>query len=213
MPPRNMPFFGPPNQGLGRPIGGMQRNPFTLNRPGMLRPFGAGFGHNPVFRAGGGPAFQGRGGLLSRLFQRGGQNAAMNPANAFQRGAAGGGGSLLKSIANPNSISSFLNNTQNVIKTAQQVGPMIQQYGPLIKNLPAMWKMYRGLKNAPVNEAGAEESSGQNKKRTSPSTAGKTGRVTKSADRTSASSSRKKKEKKKEENIQEKGASVPKLFI
>ena len=35
------------------------------------------------------------------------------------------------------------------MNTAQQVGPMINQYGPLVKNIPVMWKLYRGLKNAP----------------------------------------------------------------
>ncbi|QWU07927.1 YqfQ family protein [Heyndrickxia coagulans] len=135
----------------------MQRSLFAGNRlggPGMPGQFRAG-GQMPGFPGRAGATAGRGGGFLSRLFQRGGQTAAANPAAAFQRGAAGGGGSLFKSITNPSSISSFLNNTQNVLKTAQQVGPMIQQIqqvGPLVKNLPAMWKLYRGLKNAPEEE-------------------------------------------------------------
>ena len=60
-----------------------------------------------------------------------------------------GGGSILKSFTNPSAINGFLTNTQKVLSTAQQVGPMINQYGPLVKNIPVMWKLYRGLKNAP----------------------------------------------------------------
>ena len=43
----------------------------------------------------------------------------------------------------------FLTNAQKVLSTAQQVGPMVQQYGPIVKNLPMMWKLYCGLKDAP----------------------------------------------------------------
>lgn len=33
----------------------------------------------------------------------------------------------------------------------------IQQVGPLVKNLPAMWKLYRGLKNAPNEDEQDEQ--------------------------------------------------------
>jgi uncharacterized protein (DUF4415 family) len=29
---------------------------------------------------------------------------------------------------------------------------MVQQYGPIVKNLPAMWKLYRGLNAASADE-------------------------------------------------------------
>ena len=73
----------------------------------------------------------------------------MNATRAFGSQNAAGGGSLLKTLTNPSSINGFLANTQKVLNTAQQVGPMIQQYGPIVKNLPVMWKLYRGFKNAP----------------------------------------------------------------
>ncbi|EIJ78897.1 hypothetical protein PB1_15104 [Bacillus methanolicus PB1] len=97
-----------------------------------------------------------RGGLLEKLFGRGNRNGpfqglqsggfpGMNPAS---RSSSAGGGSLLKTLTNPQAINGFLNNTQQVLKAAQSIGPMIQQYGPIARNLPAMWKLYKGLKNA-----------------------------------------------------------------
>jgi hypothetical protein len=105
-----------------------------------------GRGRPPQMRQGGG------GGLLSKLLNKGGQGGArqgMNAIQAFGPQNAASGGSLLKTLTNPSSINGFLANTQKVLNTAQQVGPMIQQYGPIVKNLPVMWKLYRGFKNAP----------------------------------------------------------------
>jgi YqfQ-like protein len=104
-------------------------------------------GRPPQIRQGGG------GGLLSKLLGKGNQmgpGQSMNAARAFgSQNAASGGGSLLKTLTNPSSINGFLANTQKVLNTAQQVGPMVQQYGPMIKNIPVMWKLYRGFKDAP----------------------------------------------------------------
>jgi hypothetical protein len=151
MPPRQQMPFNPNSFG---------QHPFQPMR-GMRGPGPSGFG---MMRPGGmqgnfpGGAGQRSGGLLAKLLNRGNaaQTAAsqFNPlqgAAGFQRTAQAGGGSFLKNILNPGSLNGFLNNTQQVLKTAQQVGPMIQQvqqYGPLVKNLPAMWKLYRGLSAA-----------------------------------------------------------------
>jgi hypothetical protein len=93
------------------------------------------------------------GGLLAKILgkdkqQQGGFQGAIP---SMSRSAPSGGVGLLKSLTNPESLSGFLNNTQNVLKTAQQFGPVIQQfqqYAPLVKNLPSLWKLYRGLKDA-----------------------------------------------------------------
>lgn len=115
----------------------MPRSPFQMPRQPMGgNPFSLPRGHG-----GGG----GAGNMLARLFQRQAPNQASNIAAGFQR--ASEGGSLLKGLTNPGKIQSFLTNTQQVLKTAQQIGPMVQQYGPIVKNLPSMWKLYRGLKN------------------------------------------------------------------
>lgn len=93
------------------------------------------------------------GGLLARLLGGSNQRSGMNFMSGAGRamGSTGNmaGGSILKSITNPNAISGFLSNTQKVLNTAGQIGPIVQQYGPLVRNLPAMWKLYRGLKDLP----------------------------------------------------------------
>ena len=93
------------------------------------------------------PMNTGRGGLLSKILGGKNQASGLMGMQATGRAASGGGG-LLQSLSNPGGLSSILNNTQQVLKTAQQIAPMIQQYGPMIKNLPAMWKIYKGFKNA-----------------------------------------------------------------
>ena len=89
-------------------------------------------------------------GFLSKLLGKGKQMGQVSGATrSIGAQQVAGGGSILKSFTNPSAINGFLTNTQKVLNTAQQVGPMINQYGPLVKNIPAMWKLYRGLKNAP----------------------------------------------------------------
>ncbi|GIN89635.1 hypothetical protein J6TS1_22100 [Siminovitchia terrae] len=130
----------------------MQPRNFGGPPMGMFGPPGPQSGGG-LFGQSGMPPGQGidRGGLLSRLFQRqapaqAGRSAAGMFARAPQ--AQAGGGSLLQGLTNPGGIQSFLNNTQQVLKTAQQIGPMVQQYGPLVRNLPAMWKLYKGFKDS-----------------------------------------------------------------
>ncbi len=92
----------------------------------------------------------GGGGFLSKLLGKGKQMGQVSGATrSIGAQQVAGGGSILKSFTNPSAINGFLTNTQKVLNTAQQVGPMINQYGPLVKNIPVMWKLYRGLKNAP----------------------------------------------------------------
>jgi YqfQ-like protein len=138
------------------------RNPFQ-------QPFGIGqqnhpspFQFAPPNRGGGfqqhrGLGHQGQrggGGILSKLLQGQKATQASRGIQGFERVAQGGTGtgSMLQNVLNPGSINSFLNNTQQVLKTAQQVGPMVQQYGPMVKNLPAMWKLYRGFKDATADD-------------------------------------------------------------
>lgn len=140
------------------PFRGMNQGPF---RGAPTR----GSNMAPMMRMGqmGQPARQG-GGLLSKLLGRG-NTAGMQGMQGMQgmRSAANAsGGGFLKSLANPGSINGFLSNTQRVLKTAQQVGPMIQQYGPMIKNIPAMWKLYRGMKDMPDQEDENNEEKEQN---------------------------------------------------
>ncbi|WP_409251388.1 VrrA/YqfQ family protein [Bacillus sp. SCS-153A] len=162
MPPRQQMPFNPHSFG---------QQPFHPMR-GMRGPGPSGFGMmRPRGMQGnfsGGPGRK-SGGLLAKILNKGGssQGAAsqFNPlqgAAGFQRSTPASGGSLLKNILNPGSLNGFLNNTQQVLKTAQQVGPMIQQvqqYGPLVRNLPAMWKLYRGLSAAETEEEETQDES------------------------------------------------------
>ncbi|PAQ13310.1 hypothetical protein CD798_15760 [Bacillaceae bacterium SAOS 7] len=95
----------------------------------------------------------GRGlGLLGRLLNRQGQSGI--PFTGFERqGVTRAGASTAQQLANPMNFQQMLSNTQQVLQTMQQMGPIIEQYGPFVKNLPAMWKLYRGLKSLPDAEA------------------------------------------------------------
>jgi YqfQ-like protein len=111
------------------------------------------------------------GGLLSRLLGKNKQKAAANvPPNLFSiptaatgeaprsAGTAAAGGGILKSLANPGSLTTMLTNTQKILQAVETIGPVVSQYGPLVKNIPAMWKIYQGLKDSSNNDTVSEES-------------------------------------------------------
>ncbi|RFU71722.1 hypothetical protein D0469_00945 [Peribacillus saganii] len=104
---------------------------------------------NPQHRGGSFGQQQGRGGLLSKLLGKS-KPVPSSPISMFSLPSAPKAetGGLLASLKNPGSISSFLSNTQKVLQAAEAVGPMFQQYGPLVKNFPALWKLYKGLKDS-----------------------------------------------------------------
>jgi YqfQ-like protein len=115
---------------------------------------------NPMMMRSHAPSPGRGGGLLSKLLGQVNQTGAsqgFNPLSFGPQQAARSGG-LLKSLTNPENINSFLTNTQKVLSTAQQVGPLVNQYGPIVKNLPMMWKLYRGLKDAPEFNENQDES-------------------------------------------------------
>jgi hypothetical protein len=98
------------------------------------------------------------GGLLAKILGKGNQQGgAPGGIGSMTRAASSGGGGILKTLTNPDALNGLLNNTQTVIKTAQQLGPVIQQYGPLVRNLPSLWKLYKGLKDV-TNENDHSES-------------------------------------------------------
>lgn len=79
-----------------------------------------------------------------------GAGAAAAVSQAAASSASSGG--ILQSIMNPANLTSMLNNTQKVLQAAESFSPLVQQYGPLVKNLPAMWKLYRGLNDVDTTE-------------------------------------------------------------
>ncbi|WP_341983546.1 VrrA/YqfQ family protein [Rossellomorea oryzaecorticis] len=163
---------GTPPFGLRQP--NEMRNPFGM-RSQSPHPFHMGQQMNGLMRQQGpqqmnmqgmnGGRRKGRGGgLLARLLKKGdgvqggnqqggilqqfSRSDSAGAAAGFERGpGAAAGASSIGNLLNPGNISSFLSNTQQVLNAAQQFGPMIQQYGPMVKNLPALWKLYRGFKD------------------------------------------------------------------
>ncbi|WP_339173482.1 VrrA/YqfQ family protein [Anoxybacillus sp. FSL W8-1294] len=130
--------------------------------------------------------WQAQGGMFSRLF------GSQLPTQAF--GAQG---------ALP-SIDSMLTNVQKMLNMVQTITPMVQQYGPLIKSVPSMMRIFRELKQSDnINE------------------------TTETANATSAATTEKQIEQKiprkqrpvptikeqKKQQTDEKGKSVPKLYI
>lgn len=164
MPPRRV----PPMMGHGRGMNQPQ-NPFMMQRPQRgpspfggrqsppnngMRGFGMQTGRQPRGTGGGllgkilgnsnPQASRGAGGLLSKFL--GGGSKGSGALSGFEAASRSGAG--LSSLSQPGGLMNILNQTQSVLKTASQIGPMVQQYGPLVRNLPAMWRLYRGLKNA-----------------------------------------------------------------
>ncbi|WP_052343511.1 VrrA/YqfQ family protein [Bacillus massiliigorillae] len=85
---------------------------------------------------------------------------ASQPASTASRAAAStvastaaSGGGILKTMLDPSNLTNMLNNTQKVLQTAESFTPLVQQYGPLVKNIPAMWKLFRGLKDTDTTTA------------------------------------------------------------
>ena len=202
--------FGPRN-----PMANPGYNPFGGRNPMMgapSNPFGG--GNNPMMGQMMGRPNQmnrGGGGLLSKLLGKGNQAGGFMGMQTAGKAASGGGG-LLQSLSNPGGITSILNNTQQVLKTAQSIGPMVQQYGPMIKNLPAIWKIYKGFKNANKNTDETPDENSQSAEAT----------LTESSDH---KESAKRTSKKKVQSVNhehtgastktstQKGSSVPKMYI
>ncbi len=147
--------FGGQQQAMP-PYGGygpMMRYPqnFTGGRPMMGQTMGRGQGR------------RNGGGLLSKILggkKQGNQMGAFRGLQTASRAVPNGSrgvGSILQTLSNPDGLTGFLNNTQQVLKTAQSIGPMIQQYGPIVKNLPMMWKLYKGFKDMPTEEKSEED--------------------------------------------------------
>jgi YqfQ-like protein len=155
-------------------MGNAQPSPFQMGSP--KNGFMGQQGRPPMSMQGmgGGPRKGRGGGLLSKILKKGDRNNGQGQGNilqqfsrgdsagaasGFERGPAAGaaGASTIGSLLNPGNITSFLSNTQQVLNAAQQFGPMISQYGPMVKNIPALWKLYRGIKDFSPDDASSEE--------------------------------------------------------
>jgi len=160
--------------------------------------------------------------LLARLL---GRSPVQRYQNPFQFGPSPspiGNQPSLPSFLSPGNLSRLLGQTQQVLRTVQQVGPMIQQYGPLIKNLPSLWKIYKGLsagsENTEEEETSEEEVDWEEEEDLSEEEERKENHPKKEKETEETSKMEKikkgaEKTGKKRKNILERKESVPKLFI
>lgn len=54
-------------------------------------------------------------------------------------------------------LDSFMETANRFLSTAQNFQPLIQQATPMIRNLPALWKLYKGFQSAPNTEQAEDE--------------------------------------------------------
>lgn len=88
-------------------------------------------------------------GLIQRLFSK--TNALKGMANPQM--LANMNPTTLQGLTNPANLASIMGNIQKTLNMAESAMPMIQQYGPLVKNAPALWKLYKELKNTGDSDA------------------------------------------------------------
>lgn len=77
-------------------------------------------------------------GILQRLFQ-----SQASPVSSLTKGAGG--------------LSGTLNNVQNVLKMVETTTPIVQKYGPMVRNLPAMYRMMKALKEVEDEDENEDE--------------------------------------------------------
>lgn len=169
--PVQMPGYGVPNNSPPQSMSPSRQNGFFRR---SARQKAARFGQQPqdftnMQRSFSNQQEKPKGGFLSKILGKSKQrnnpspspslfslpsSSARNAAAASQAVSAGSsGGGFLQSLANPATLSTMLNNTQRVLQTAESFGPLVQQYGPLVKNIPAMWKLYKGLSDVEPTES------------------------------------------------------------
>lgn len=76
-------------------------------------------------------------------------------------GAAGAAGA--SSLLAPARIEQFLQSTGQFMKTAQTYAPYVQQAVPMFKNIPALFRLYKGFQNAPNANSKTTSSRGKSR--------------------------------------------------
>ncbi len=148
------PFNQAPYYSVPAPIrpmnpGFFQGNPFNRVPPNIPIPQ-QGIPGSQGFQ--GFQGFQGQGIPGGQNFQdfqgQGIPGAAAATAAAGAAGAAAAG-------ATPFRLDQFMNQAGQFVQSAQKYAPMIQQARPMLKNLPALWRLYKGFNSTP--SAGEEQ--------------------------------------------------------
>lgn len=76
------------------------------------------------------------------------QNFGFQPPNSFQSGMMPPSGPGMPRNSGPK-LDSFMDTANKFLATAQSFQPLIQQASPMIRNLPALWKLYKGFQGLP----------------------------------------------------------------
>lgn len=94
-------------------------------------------------------------------------------------------------------LTSVMTNVQKVLGVAERVTPMVQQYGPMVRNVPAMFKIYKALKDdnttddqstpSDVEESVVKKDVKKVQKLKQPKTANQTKTIAKTSNQTKAS--------------------------
>ena len=50
----------------------------------------------------------------------------------------------------PSKIDGYMQTANSFLNTAQQFAPVVQQFAPMMKNIPAMWRLYKGFQAMPA---------------------------------------------------------------
>lgn len=56
----------------------------------------------------------------------------------------------------------YMETANRFLNTAQQYAPVVQQFAPMMRNLPAMWKLYKGFQSMPSAPTAASLGSAAN---------------------------------------------------
>ena len=49
----------------------------------------------------------------------------------------------------PSRADQYMQTANRFFNTAQQFAPLVQQFAPLVQNIPAMWRLYKGVQSMP----------------------------------------------------------------
>lgn len=49
----------------------------------------------------------------------------------------------------PSKMDGYMQTANSFFNTAQQFAPVVQQFAPMVKNIPAMWRLYKGFQSMP----------------------------------------------------------------
>ena len=86
------------------------------------------------------------------------QNPGQSPQFNMQNNPFTRGGPSQPGAQGPSKVDGYMETANRFLNTAQQFAPVAQQFAPMMRNLPAMWRLYKGFQSMP--SAGGAPSTG-----------------------------------------------------